>query len=103
MLLCSPPFKLSGKGTPTPPHTPFFCHHFSLYSEKYMKSLPLANNSEVILNSLVVDELVSLKVGHGNLLSSPVGTSLSVGTRGNMSSDGGSDGLILGFISIKCW
>jgi len=61
-----------------------------------MKSLPLANNSEVILNSLVVDELVSLEVGHGNLLSGPVGISLSVGARRNMSSDGGSN-------SLQCW
>lgn len=56
-----------------------------------MLCLPATNDLKVILNALVVDELVRLKVRHGNLLAGPVGSSLSVGASGDINGRG--DGL----------
>jgi hypothetical protein len=53
--------------------------------------IPATNDLKVILNTLVVDELVVLKVRHSNLLVGPVGSSLSIGARRDLDCRG--DGL----------
>lgn len=49
---------------------------------------PAANDLKVVFDTLVVDILVLLKVGHSNLLVGPVRSSLGVGASGDIDSRG---------------
>lgn len=57
----------------------------------FYQYLPAADDSKVVLDSLVVDVSVLLKVGHGNLLAGPSASSLSIGAgRNSLDSRGNS-------------
>ena len=62
----------------------------------YQKYLPLADNGEVVLNTLVVDVLVLLQVGHLDLASSASAGSLGKGANGSL------DGSSLNIIFYRC-